>query len=257
MKKDVLGIKIDDVNINQAVEVVFGWLKEGGRRYIVTPNPEIVVMAQKDQELKNILNNADLVIPDGVGLKIATDIVCNTPGIDLMEALIKLSNGKGFTTAFLGGKEGVAEKAAECLLRKYPNLKISFTGSGGEINENGELIGEDLRFKIYDLRDKNVHKSLIVNRKSLPKADLLFIGFGPPKQEKWIAKNLNKLPVKIAMVVGGSLDYLSGQVPRAPKFIRSLGLEWLFRLIIQPWRIRRQLALLKYLWLIWTMDGGK
>lgn len=219
MKKEVLGIKIDDVSIDQAVEVVVNWLKKGGKHYIVTPNPEIIVVAQEDQQLKNILNNADLAIPDGVGLKLFTDIVCNTPGIDLMEELIGQAANYGFTIGLLGGKDGVADQAAKCLRQKYLKLKVIFAES--------------------ELKSPKTPK--------LPKCDLLFVALGAPKQEKWIANNLPKIPVKVAMAVGGSLDYLSGKVPRAPKFIRKLGLEWLFRLVIQPWRIKRQLALVKYL----------
>lgn len=236
VKKNILGVRIDDVSLDQAVGIVDGWLSEShkpfgkaqDKRYIVTPNPEIIMMAQKDQKLKNILNEADLAIPDGVGLKLTTDIVCNTPGIDLMERIIKLAEDKGFTIGLLGGRDGVANKCAECLKKKYPNLKKSFADSGGEVDQEGKLL-----------------KPL-----KLPKCDILFVAFGPPKQEKWIADNLSKIPVKVAMVVGGSFDYLSGKVPRAPKWVRKLGFEWLFRLMIQPWRIKRQLALIKYLLMV-------
>lgn len=216
MKKDVLGIKIDDVSVAQAAQIVIGWLKKGGKHYIVTPNPEIIVMAQKDEDLKRILNQASLAVPDGIGLKLTTDIECYTPGIDLMEKLIKRSLDYGFTIGFLGGKLGVADQAAKCLRKKYPGVKIVYTGSDGAVD----------------------------------KCELLFVAFGAPKQEKWIAKNLPKLKVKVAMAVGGSLDYLSGRVPRAPQFLRQIGLEWLFRLIVQPWRIKRQFALVKYLLLV-------
>ena len=110
MKKDILSVKIDDIDIDQSLQIVSGWLVSKGKYYIVTPNPELVVMAQNDQELKTIINNADLAIPDGVGLKLSGDIVYHTPGIELMEQLIKLVNEKGYTVGFLGGKEGVAKK---------------------------------------------------------------------------------------------------------------------------------------------------
>jgi len=225
MKRKVLGIKIDDVSIPEIVNTVAGWLKKGGKHYIVTPNPEIVIMAQKDTELKEIINKADLAIPDGNGLRLTTEIVCNSPGIDVMEELVKRASDWGAAVGFLGGRGDVAEKTAECLKKKYPKLKVSFADSGGEVNEEGKLL-----------------KSL-----KLPKLDLLFVAFGPPKQEKWIAKNLAKLPVKVAMVVGGSFDIVSGKLLRAPLWIRKLGLEWLFRLAVQPWRIKRQLSLIKYL----------
>ncbi len=250
MKKEVLGIKIHDISSSEAVETIFGWLKKGGpasttpvstrsirggqrgeKHYVVTANPEIIMMAQKDTELKSIINNADLVVPDGVGLKLTTDIVCYTPGVDLMEEIIKSSLDYGFTIGLLGGDKGIAEKTADCLRKKYPKVKISFVGDGGKINQDGQMIPSTTNYQ-------------------LPTTDLLFVAFGPPKQEKWISKNLKELPVKVAMGVGGSFDFLSGSVPRAPKFIRKLGLEWLFRLIIQPWRIKRQLALIKYLLMV-------
>lgn len=239
MKKTILGIKIDDVNLDQAVDMVKGWLSKGGKYYIVTPNPEIVVMAQKDSELKNIINKADLAIPDGIGLKLFTDIVCYTPGIDLMEQIIKLAADLGFTTGFLGGREGIAKRASECLLRKYPKLKVSFVSDGGIINEKGEMIGETQK-----------NKNSLNTKYLIPDTDILFVAFGPPKQEKWIAKNLEKLPVKVAMGVGGSFNVFGGNVPRAPLWVRNLGFEWLFRLVIEPWRIKRQLALLKFISMI-------
>lgn len=228
MKKEVLGVKIDDVSLEESVGIVKGWLKSFGKHYIVTPNPEIVMMAQQDKQYKDILNNADLAIPDGAGLKLATDIVCVSPGIDLMEQLIRMAEDQGFTAGFLGGREGVAKKTTKCLLKKYPKLKITFAESGGEVDESGKLLKE----------------------LKLPKCDLLFVAFGPPKQEKWIKQNLNKIPVKVAMGVGGSFDYLSGKIPRAPKWIRNLGFEWLFRLFVQPWRIKRQMSLIKYLLMV-------
>lgn len=228
MKKDILGIKIDDVSLDQAIKIIHDWLSKPGKYYIVTPNPEIVMMAQKDEELKKIINNADLAVPDGVGLKLSGNIVCNTPGADLMEELIMMSADWGFTTGFLGGRGEVAKKTAECLKKKYPKLEVAFAESGGEVDKDGKL------FKPFKLL----------------KCDLLFVAFGPPKQEKWIAKNLDKIPVKVAMGVGGAFDYITGEIPRAPKLIRNIGLEWLFRLILEPWRIKRQLKLLKFLWLL-------
>jgi len=222
MKKQVLGVKIDDVNLNKATEIVESWLSGKGKHYIVTTNPEFIMTAQRDSEFKKILNNSDLSIPDGKGLRIGTDIVCNTPGIDLMEALIKLAEEKGLTTGFLGGRGEVAQMTANCLIKKYSKLKVTF-------------VSEEPNVMLSGTKD----------------IDLLFVAFGHPKQEKWIFENLKKIPVKVAMGVGGAFDFFSGRVPRAPLWVRNLGLEWLFRLVVQPWRIKRQFALLKYLVLIW------
>lgn len=228
MKVNLLGVKIDDISKGQTVTIVKEWLKEKRKHYIVTPNPEIVVMAQKDKELIEVLNQASLAIPDGVGLKLSGDIVCNTPGIDVLESLVKLSADLGFTTGFLGGGNGIAEKASERLQKKYKNLKVSFAAAGGGVNNEGQA---ETEIKV-------------------PSTDILFVAFGPPKQEKWIAKNLDKLDVKVAMGVGGAFDVICGRVPRAPKLVRNLGLEWLFRLIVQPWRFKRQLALVEFIWLL-------
>ncbi len=240
MKKQVLGVKIDDVNIDQALRIVAGWLQNSeGKHYIVTPNPEIIMMSQTDLRLKDILNKSDLSVPDGVGLKLLTDIVCHTPGINLMESLIKMSSDYGFTTGFIGGKDEVAKKTAERLKKKYPNLKISFAESGGEVDKEGNSF--------------QTHNTQYI----ISNTDILFVAFGPPKQEKWIDNNFKKIPVKVAMTVGGSFDYLSGLVPRAPSWVRGLGLEWLFRLIIQPWRIKRQFALIRYLFLLSSRTSSK
>lgn len=209
MKKYVLGIKIDDVDMDEALNIVHKWLQKRGKHYIVTPNPEFIMTSQKDLEFKKILNAADLSIPDGAGLKLSGKVKNTIPGVDLMEKLVEKSIDWAVTIGFLGGQEGVAEKTAECLQKKYPGVKIDFTSP-----------------------------------------DLLFVAFGHPKQEKWIYQNLPKLNVKVAMGVGGAFDYLSGRVPRAPIGLRNLGLEWLFRLIIQPWRVKRQLNLLKYIYLL-------
>ena len=150
-------------------------------------------------------------------------------GTDLMDALCGVAAEKGFVVGFLGGGKRVAEKTAECLKKKYPGLKVAFAESGMKVDRNGEWT--DSSFDI-------------------PPVDILFVAFGHIKQEKWIANNLDKIPVKIAMGVGGAFDYLSGRILRAPIWIRELGFEWLFRLAVQPWRIKRQLVLLKYLWLI-------
>ncbi|QQG43104.1 MAG: WecB/TagA/CpsF family glycosyltransferase [Candidatus Daviesbacteria bacterium] len=232
MKVNILGVNIDDVSENKAIDIVKSWLKDKTKRYIVTPNPEFLMLAQKDSEFKRVLNQADLAIPDGVGLKMSGKIKNTTPGVDLMEKLISKSEDWGATIGFLGGKKGVAEKLAECLLAKYPSLKITFASDGGIINKDGNMVGQ-------------------VDSSKYPATDLLFVAFGQGKQEKWIARNLPKIPVKVAMGVGGSFDYLSGNITRAPKVLRKLGLEWLFRLITQPWRASRQLVLIQFVLLLW------
>ncbi len=239
-KVDILGVKINPVTMDQALEIVHGWLKEKGKHYIVTPNPEFVMLAQKDSEFRKIINEADLAIPDGAGLKLSGKIKQTVTGTDLMEEICKKAGDWGITVGFLGGKDGVAEKAKDCLQKRYPGLKIIFAGAGPEVDDLGNV----LSIKYYG-KDK-VKKPLIHNTYPIIPVNVLFVAFGQGKQEKWIAKNLDKLPVKVAIGIGGAFDYFAGEVKRAPKFMRNLGLEWLFRLIMQPWRVKRQLALIKY-----------
>ena len=208
----VLGIKVDRVTLPQALKIVDLWLASGrSKHYITTPNPEMIVAAQKDPDFKRILNAADLAIPDGAGLRLADGRLRRLAGADLMLALIK----KGHKTLLCGSKPGVAQKAAK-------------------------------KLGVMGISQPNLSK---INK---IKPDLLFVALGHGKQEKWIAKNLPKLKVKVAMGVGGSLDYIAKPWLRAPLLIQTLGLEWLWRLILQPWRLKRQLSLLEFVYLVIT-----
>src|SRR3989344_8488556 len=124
MKKQILEVNIDDIKIDQAIEVVNGWIVKSGKHYIVTPNPEFLVTANEDNRFKSILNDADLAIPDGIGLKVLGGVKNRISGVDFMENLCQLSEEKSFTIGLLGGKNGVAKKTAECLKNKYPKLNI-------------------------------------------------------------------------------------------------------------------------------------
>lgn len=225
----ILGVKISNLSYNNTLELIKKWLANRGRmRFVVTPNPEFLVKAQNDLEFKNILNQADLAIPDGSKLIWASKNIIKerVSGTDLMVSLCGVCEKMGLTVGLMGGAEKVADKTAECLLKKYPTL---------EIKTRREPEG------------------------SFEKIDVLFVALGMGKQEKWIFNNremLKESGVKLAMGVGGAFDYISGRVPRAPKFVRDAGFEWLFRLIRQPWRIKRQLALIKFVRLITRGERG-
>lgn len=266
----ILGVRVDQVDMEQSVKQVDHWLKGQGKHYIVTTNVEFVMKAQQDLYFKEILNNADLSVADSLRLgwanfelnqksllkKIIFWPFFLSPsllpyqdfqpvgGVYLLEKLCQEAANQEWSVGFLGGKGGVAQEAALKLQQKYPELKVIFTSDGPRVNNDGEQTdGEDLRFMIYDLR---VHKSYFVNRKSFPTVDALFVGFGQVKQEKWIAKNLPNLPVKVAMGVGGSFDEISGEVPAAPLWLWQVGFKWLFRLILQPGRVKRFGALVQF-----------
>lgn len=227
-KQTLLGVGITSAKTSQILEYVQDSVnKDSKKLFIITPNPEILVYAQKHLAYKDKLNAADIALADGVGVMLASRLLGlgipeRTTGVDFIEELCKVSREKPLSMGFLGGWQGVAEAAAECLKRKYPWIDVVFTGE---------------EWLTKDVKTKN-------------SIDILFVAYGFPKQEEWIYNNLEKIPVKAAIGVGGAFDYISGAVPRAPKSLRTLGLEWLFRLIVQPHRWKRQLALPRFVYLI-------
>jgi len=230
MKVKILGVGIDNLSFDEAADKVLTFLKDGRKHYVVTPNPEIIMLSQKDKKLKEILNKADLAAPDGIGLLLAAKILGESlkervTGTDLADKLCEMAAKKGLVVGFLGGRPGVAEKAAECQKERYSGLKVVFSFAGD--------FGHDIE----------------VQRKIKP-VDFLFVGYGASKQEYWIARNLSKVPAKVALGVGGALDYFAGKRIRAPKIVQNLGLEWFWRLLLEPWRFKRQLALPKFLFLV-------
>ncbi len=245
-KKNILNVEITDASKGEILEYIIKGLARNGKKYfIVTPNPEILVMANRNSDYQKVLNKAEIALADGIGVVIASQILGKPlkeriTGVDLLESLCLRVAEKPITVGFLGGKPGVAERTAECLGKKYPSLKIVFAVS--EWSEDG--------FIDIDLASTVKNPSSTLNLLPSKSIDILFVAFGAPKQELWMDENLDKLPVKVAIGVGGSFDYISGEVLRAPLLIRLIGFEWLFRLIVQPWRIKRQLTLLKFVCLV-------
>ncbi|AKM82776.1 TPA: glycosyltransferase [Candidatus Berkelbacteria bacterium] len=218
--KKILGVAISEYSFSEVMQKITGFLQSNNCHLIATVNPEFVVAAQKDEEFKNILNNADLNVPDGFGLKCAAvwkriKIGERITGVDLTWEMAKIASEKGYSIYLLGGKKGVAEMTARRLRYLYHNLKIAGTYAGSPEEEG------------------------IIQKINDSKVDILLVAFGAPKQEKFIAQHKNELQCKVAMGVGGTFDYISGALPRAPKFMRALGLEWLYRLFKQPSRIGR------------------
>lgn len=246
MKINILGVLIDNLKKIEALEVAEKFLIDGRQHYIVTPNPEMVVAAKKDKEFLEILNKADLAVPDGFGLILASRYLRRPlqekiHGVDLMTDICRLAEQKNYSVYLLGGEEGIASKTAEKLQKLFSSLKIAGAESGGKMEIS------DSRFKISDLIEK-------INNAN---PDVLFVAFGAGKQEKFIAENLDKMPsIKIAMGVGGAFDFISGKVKRAPKWMRKIGLEWLWRFFIEPWRWKRIFtATIKFSWLV--IKNGK
>ena len=222
----LLGVGISDVNEHEVLEyIITGLPNQSEKYYVVTPNPELLVMASKDRNYQRVLNNAKLALPDGIGVMIAGKVMGKPlkeriHGVDLVKSLCKEISRQPITVGFLGAGPSVAEKTAECLKKEYPGLKVGLTSQEWS----------------KDLKNSPI--------------DILFVAFGSPKQEIWVSENLEKLPAKVVVGVGGAFDFISGKVRRAPLFMRKIGLEWLFRLIIQPWRIKRQLRLIEFIFLV-------
>lgn len=226
----ILGVPFDVVTMEEAVAQAKALLESEGQHFICTPNPEIVMEAQKDAELMGILHNADLVVPDGVGVVWASKysryrLTERVAGYDLTQRLMRELADTEATFYFFGGAPGVSAAAARKMKKQYPALKI-VGGHNGYFDEKEE-------------------KRIIQNIKSLSPS-ILLVGLGAPKQEKWIYDNLRLTGAKLAIGVGGSFDVMAGNVKRAPKLFQRLGLEWFYRLITQPTRWKRMLRLPKF-----------
>jgi N-acetylglucosaminyldiphosphoundecaprenol N-acetyl-beta-D-mannosaminyltransferase len=227
LKTQILGVKIDAVSFDEAKRTVLSFLEEDRPHTVFTPNPEMVMLAGRDAAFLSILNNADLVVPDGIGVVLASKrnkvkIKERVAGYDLIQAVFDGIKTSGKTVYFLGAAPGVAEKAAENMRRAYPGLQIIGVADGYFDAEKEILLLEEIRKK---------------------KPDILLVGMSMAKQEKWIDRHKNELPAKVLVGVGGSFDGMSGTVKRAPALFCKLGLEWFYRLVKQPARIKRQIYL--------------
>jgi len=226
-KEKIFGIPIDNISMAEALEMAKEMLEksnprtqraeqssyDGKQHKIFTLNPEILLLGRKNQDYKKVLQSADLALPDGIGLVwlgrfFDMPFKERVTGADFMEKLAELAGQTGKSIFLLGGRNGAAEKTANALKTKFPGIKI-----------------------IGFLEDQNQWQ----NCAEIFKADILFVALGAPKQEIWIHDNLSKLQnIKIAIGVGGAFDFISGKIPRAPKLLREIGLEWMWRLMIEP-----------------------
>lgn len=229
MRLTIAGVPIDAINLEEAKSRTEAFL-QAGQHLIVTPNPEMAVLASRDPGFRKILESADLALADGFGLSIAAVIEGKkTPatihGSEFTLRLAQLSEQKGCSVYLLGAGRGVAEEAAENLKLNFPKLKIAGAEQGGSIRWIAGKWEEDQN---------------LAARIDAVKPDVLLVALGHGKQERWIRDHLARLPsVKVAMGIGGTLDFLAGRVWRAPAIMRRLHLEWLWRLIIEPWRFPR------------------
>lgn len=231
----ILGVKIHSLTMCEAVAKARDFLYNDKQNFIFTPNAEMLVDAQDDEYFKTVLNAGDLNISDGFGVSLVSGgRIKRIPGVDFTHRLCELAQKEGKSIFLLGSRSrDVLKKTSENLLKIFPKLKIAGFHPGPQIDY---LIIEDKQTIVSEpnANDQAMHEIIMTA------PDILLVAFGHNKQEKWIFENIKNLPsIKIAMGVGGTFDYISETIRRAPCFMRKLGLEWLYRLIRQPWRFTR------------------
>lgn len=232
----ILGMPVSAITYERWLEQIESWMHDPPEqtRHVCTINPEMVMIARRDAIFRQVLRRADITVPDGVGLlwaarRLGQPLPERVTGSDGVPLIAERAARAGWKIFLLGAAEGVAAKAADILKARYPGLKIAGTYSGSPAPED-----EDALFE----------------RINASGADILFVAYGAPEQDKWIARNLPRLTCRMAMGVGGSFDFIAGVVPRAPLWMRRSGLEWLYRLYLQPRRIGRMLRLPRFALLV-------
>lgn len=232
MKIDVMGLKFDSVTMDEALSRAEALLRGDKAAYVVTPNAEIAYEALHDGQLREMLNGADLMLPDGAGVVLASKLL-RTPvkqkvaGVDFAAGLLGILERNGQSLYLLGGKTGIGELAAQKMLEAHPQLRIAGIADGYFQDE-----------------------APVIAKINASGADALFVCLGAPKQERFMVQHQQELHVHLMAGLGGSLDAFAGTVQRAPAWMIRLNLEWLYRLIREPKRFRRMLRLPKYLWAV-------
>ena len=230
-KINVLDVPINNITMSQAVEFAEDVLQKDAKNTLVfTPNPEIVYIAHKDSGFREVLKEADLLLPDGIGVvkaseKLGTPLTSRVAGYDFLLELLKIADKHHLRVFLLGGKPSVADRAAKSISAQYSGINICGTQDG-----------------YFD--DTNNHEVIQKINEAAP--DILVVCLGAPKQETWLVKNSDALQFRLAIGAGGAIDVISGDVRRAPKFIQRIHLEWLYRALCDPKRIPRLLVLPKF-----------
>lgn len=227
---NILGVQVDMVTIPEAADKIVEFLSEDKLHTVYTPNSEIIMEAYRDKAFSKVLNEADLLTADGIGVVYASKYLKKplrerAAGYDIARLLLQKLNYTDHKLFLFGGKPGVAELAMENMKKDYPQLNIVGT-------RNGYFSEEDEDEIIAQINESG--------------ADILFVCLGAPRQEKWIYEHKDKLKVKVAMGVGGSIDVFAGTVQRAPEIFCKTGLEWFYRLMKEPWRAKRMTDLPKF-----------
>ncbi|MEK7168789.1 MAG: WecB/TagA/CpsF family glycosyltransferase [Patescibacteria group bacterium] len=232
---EILGIKISITNKDEVLDFIKSKLESKEKFYVVTPNPENLLIATKDWLLKKAIRRAAFSIPDGIGLKFAYKFLHNNDleiikGRELFLEILKIIDQKKGRVYLFGGENGEQEDAIKNLQTKFPNVAFQTNYKFPQFNKNGRPVS---------VIDRTMHKSILGSIK-LFEPDMIFVALNTPKQEKWIFKNIYRLPgVTGAMTVGGTFNYMAGNMKLPPKWMEKIGLEWIYRLIQEPWRFKR------------------
>lgn len=242
---EVLGVGVDPMTYEGALAQIQSFVQKGGVHQVVTVNPEFIMRAQSDESFRRVLNGADLALADGIGVVWTARLLGHrlperVAGSDLIPLIAQRAAEVGWRLYFLGAPPGVAEQAAHTLRKRHPGLQVAGIYAGSPAPEMEKAIVERIR---------------------AARPDILFVAYGAPAQDRWIARNLSHLGVPVAMGAGGAFDFIAGRAKRAPRWVQRLGLEWLHRLIRQPWRWRRMLALPRFAWAVllcrWRQVRGR
>ena len=225
---DILGVRVDDVTYPEALGMLLAAIDTRVPHVVTTPNPEFVMLARRDAAFRSALNRAALNIPDGIGLVLAARLAGerlreHVQGTDLVLMLAAESIKRGDRWFLLGGHSDTARRAARALERDFPGLQVAGAEPGSPVPQDDVAVRAAIQ--------------------SSGRVDVLLVAYGAPKQELWLDRNLAALQIPVGVGVGGVFNYFSGATPRAPRWVRRVHFEWLHRLVTQPWRWRRQLAL--------------
>lgn len=231
---EILGIPVHAVTYAGTLEIMARWIAEGNPHQIATVNPEFVMLANRHAEFRRVLGQADLCVPDGIGLlwaarRLGRELPERVTGSDLVPLVARRAAEHGWRLFLLGAGPGVARKTADLLMARYPGLTIAGWYEGSPADGDAPAAIERIR---------EAHP------------DVLFVAYGAPAQDLWIDRYRRRLGVPVMAGVGGAFDHLAGVRRRAPVWIQRIHLEWLFRLATQPWRWRRQLALPRFVWAV-------
>jgi N-acetylglucosaminyldiphosphoundecaprenol N-acetyl-beta-D-mannosaminyltransferase len=229
LKETYMGVNVSSLSYSALIESIFSDINNKKKSMIVAINPEKIMKAQDDLELKKLLNRADYQVPDGIGVVLASklkggEIKQRVTGIDMMLNLCAEAAKRNKKVFLYGAKPGIAEEAKQELIKKFPTLQVSGTLDGYEKDEE-----------------------VIIETINKGKPDIIFVALGSPRQEYWILDHLEKITPCVFQGVGGSYDVISGRINRAPELFMKFGLEWLYRLVKEPWRWKRQIVIPKFL----------